>query len=74
MRSFHVASDEQLEVTPTFRKLAYDQFESRIRIHSATNPRALSDVDPTRQKRRQKARHPSWRPRCGAARTAPSNG
>jgi aminopeptidase len=38
--------------------MAYDQFESRIRIHSATNPRALSGVDPARQKQRQKALAP----------------
>ena len=52
---FALARDEQLDMTPPFRKLAYDQFESRIRIHSATNPRALSGVDPSRQRRRQKA-------------------
>jgi len=52
---FQFASDEQLKVTPFFRQLAYDQFESRIRIHSSTNPRALSDVVPGRQKLRQQA-------------------
>jgi aminopeptidase len=52
---FAVARDEQLDFTPPFRKLAYDEFESRIRIHSATNPRALSGVDPAKQQRRQKA-------------------
>jgi aminopeptidase len=52
---FAHAKDEQLDAIPTFRKLAYDQFESRIRIHSSTNPRALSKVDPARQRRRQKA-------------------
>ena len=55
---FTVAKDEQLDATPPFRKLAYDQFESRIRIHSATNPRALSGVDPARQRRRQKSLAP----------------
>jgi aminopeptidase len=55
---FAHATDEQLDAVPTFRKLAYDQFESRIRIHSASNPRALSDVDPARQRRRQKALSP----------------
>ena len=55
---FAVAKDEQLDATPPFRKLAYDQFESRIRIHSATNPRALSGVDPARQRRRQKSLAP----------------
>lgn len=55
---FDHASDEQLEVIPPFRKLVYDQFESRIRIGSATNPRALSHVDPAKQKIRQKALAP----------------
>ncbi|MFH1524757.1 MAG: aminopeptidase [Chloroflexota bacterium] len=55
---FANASDEQLDFTPTFRKLAYDQFESRIRIQSLTNPRALTNVDPARQKRHQKAISP----------------
>jgi aminopeptidase len=52
---FAHANDEQLDAIPAFRKLAYDQFESRIRIHSATNPRALSSVDPARLRRHQKA-------------------
>lgn len=55
---FNVAKDEQLDITPAIRKLAYDQFESRMRIHSATNPRALTHVEPARQKRRQKALAP----------------
>jgi aminopeptidase len=55
---FAVAKNEQLDATPPFRKLAYDQFESRIRIHSATNPRSLSGVDPARQRRRQKSLAP----------------
>ena len=52
---FARGNDAQLDFPQTFRKLAYEQFESRIRIHSATNPRALSSVDPAKQKRRQKA-------------------
>lgn len=55
---FAKANDEQLEALPVFRKLAYDQFESRIRIASATNPRALSNVDPAKQRQRQKALAP----------------
>ncbi|MBN2387591.1 MAG: aminopeptidase [Anaerolineales bacterium] len=55
---FARASDEQLDTFPTFRKLAYDQFESRIRIASATNTRGLSGVDPLKLKRRQKALAP----------------
>jgi len=55
---FELAKDEQLDAIPPFRNLAYEQFESRFRIHSATNPRALSGVDPAKQKRRQKALAP----------------
>ncbi|MBC8332607.1 MAG: aminopeptidase [Anaerolineae bacterium] len=49
------ANQTQLEFTPTFRKLAYDEFESRIRIHSETNPRALTHISPDKQARHQKA-------------------
>jgi aminopeptidase len=55
---FEHASDKQLDFAPTFRKLAYDQFESRIRIASATNTRSLSAVEPARQKKRQAALSP----------------
>ncbi len=55
---FQHASDAQLDFPPTFRKLAYDEFESRIRIHSETDLQALTDIDPTRQARRQKALAP----------------
>ena len=51
---FNHANNKQLDFIPTFRKLAYDEFESRIRIHSETNPRALTEVDPAKQARRQK--------------------
>jgi aminopeptidase len=52
---FNHAKDEQLDAIPIFRQLAYEQFECRIRVASSTNPRALSNVDPARQRRRQKA-------------------
>jgi aminopeptidase len=55
---FEVANDQQLEFIPTFRKLAYEQFESRIRIASLTNTRGLSSVEPARQKKRQAALAP----------------
>jgi aminopeptidase len=55
---FQAANDEQLAFAPTFRKLAYDQFESRIRINSLTNTRALSGVDPVKQKKRTAALSP----------------
>ena len=50
---FENANDSQLDFVPTFRKLAYDEFESRIRIASDTNPQALTNVDPAKQARRQ---------------------
>ncbi len=49
------AKDTQFDFVPTFYKLAYDQFESRIRIHSATNTRGTSNVDPLKVQRRGKA-------------------
>jgi aminopeptidase len=49
------ARNEQLDFIPTFQHLAYEQFESRIRINSSVNTRALSGADPLRQRRRQKA-------------------
>ncbi len=49
------ANDQQLEFVPTFMKLAYDQFESRIRIHSSTNTRGLTNIDPAKLQKRGKA-------------------
>jgi aminopeptidase len=49
------AKDSQLDFVPTFYKYAYDQFESRIRIHSATNTRATTRIDPLKVQRRGKA-------------------
>lgn len=49
------AGDTQLDFIPTFYKIAYDQFESRIRIHSAVNTRATSSLDPVKSQRRAKA-------------------
>jgi aminopeptidase len=49
------AGDAQLDFIPTFQKLAYETFEARIRIGSMANTRALSEVDPKRLARRQKA-------------------
>ena len=49
------AKDTQLDFVPTFYKLAYDQFELRIRIHSATNTRGTGSVDPLKVQRRGKA-------------------
>ncbi len=49
------ARDSQLDFIPTFYKIAYDQFESRIRIHSATNTRGTTNIDPLKAQRRGKA-------------------
>jgi aminopeptidase len=49
------AKEAQLDFVPTFLKLAYDQFESRIRIHSATNTRGTTGIDPLKAQRRSKA-------------------
>ena len=49
------ANDTQLDFVPTFYKVAYDQFESRIRIHSATNTHATGSLDPLKSQRRGKA-------------------
>ena len=49
------AKDTQLDFVPTFYKVAYDQFESRIRVHSATNTRGTSSLDPLKSQRRGKA-------------------
>jgi aminopeptidase len=49
------AKDTQLDFVPTFYKLAYDQFESRIRIHSSTNTRGTSGVEPAKIQRRNRA-------------------
>jgi aminopeptidase len=49
------AKETQLDFVPTFYKIAYDQFESRIRIHSATNTRGTTSIDPAKAQRRSKA-------------------
>src|SRR5512142_347451 len=49
------AKDSQLDFTPTFYKLAYEQFEGRIRVHSATNTRGTTSIDPLKTQRRSKA-------------------
>jgi aminopeptidase len=49
------ANDTQLDFTPTFYKLAYDQFEGRIRVHSATNTRGTTSIPALKAQRRGKA-------------------
>ncbi len=58
---FDHANDAQLNFVPTFRKLAYDEFESRIKIHCETDLQLLSDINPARQAQRQRALAPILR-------------
>ncbi len=51
----YAKTDAQLEFVPTFYKLAYEQFESRIRIHSATNTHGTTNLDAAKGTRRGKA-------------------
>ena len=51
----YAKTDAQLDFVPTFYKLAYEQFESRIRIHSATNTRGTTNIDPAKLQRHSKA-------------------
>ncbi len=52
------AKDAQLDLPPTFTKLAYETFEGRIRIHSLANTRALTGVPAANLQRYQKATSP----------------
>ena len=52
------AKDTQLDFIPTFYKIAYDQFEGRIRVHSATNTRGTTNIDPGKSQRRGRALSP----------------
>jgi aminopeptidase len=47
-------SDAQLDFVPPLQKLAYEHFESRIRIHSTTNTRSQTMMDASRSQRRNK--------------------
>lgn len=47
-------NDAQLDFVPPLQKLAYDQFESRIRIHSTTNTRSQTAIDAARAQKRNK--------------------
>lgn len=48
-------NNRQIDFVPTFQKLAYDQFEGRIRVHSATNTRSQTSIDSSRLQRRGKS-------------------
>lgn len=52
------ANENQLDFVPTFYKLAYDQFEGRIRIHSSTNTHGTTSINPAKVQRRNRATSP----------------
>lgn len=52
------ANPDQLSFVNPFLKLAYDQFESRIRIQSSSNAKLLANVDPEKGAIRRKAIKP----------------
>lgn len=47
-------NDAQLDFVPPLQKLAYDQFESRIRIHSTMNTRSQTAIDAVRAQKRNR--------------------
>jgi aminopeptidase len=49
------ASDEMLEFIPEFTKMAFEKFDVLLKIRADINTRSLTNVDPSRQVRRQKA-------------------
>lgn len=55
---FAHAKDPQLDFTPTFQMTVADEFDVYIRARSDMNTRALTNVDPARQARLQKAMAP----------------
>lgn len=50
-----LADEDQLDHPATFYELAYDTFDSRIRIYSQSNTRALSGVDGAKLAQRRRA-------------------
>jgi aminopeptidase len=55
---FQLASDEQLDFVSPIARWAADESDVRIVLMSDTNTRALSQADPKKQARAQKARKP----------------
>jgi aminopeptidase len=55
---FNNANESQLSHTPIFRNLAYEEFESRIRIHSKTDTESLSQIPAEKQSTHTKALEP----------------
>ncbi len=52
---FAAAGNDQLDFVPALHQYAVEQFDARIRIYCEANTRALTQVDPVRMARRQKA-------------------
>jgi aminopeptidase len=52
---FAHANDDQLDIVPVFQKIAFEEFDVLFKLRSETDTRSLSNVDPARQMRRQKA-------------------
>lgn len=55
---FERANSDQLNHPSTFRQLAYDDFEARFLIHSSSNTRSLTNIDPQRVAQRRKSLQP----------------
>jgi aminopeptidase len=55
---FEHATDAQLDYVPPFIQHAYNEFESRIRIHAVPNTKTLTHSDPAKQTRRLRALEP----------------
>ena len=51
-------NDDQLKYLNPFKELAYNEYESRINIHSSADPRALGKIDPAKLGLRSKAMKP----------------
>ena len=51
-------NEMQVSFVNKLRQFAYENFESRIRIHSLTNTRALTEFSPEKQSQNQKATAP----------------
>jgi aminopeptidase len=64
-----LANNEQLDFTPSFVKLAYENFEGRIRIHSSGNTMALTNADSERLARRRRALQPILKAQFGRGAT-----
>ena len=55
---YQFAKEAQLLQTPEFLQMAYEQFEARIRLHSLSDTKHLSNVEPEKQALFSKAMSP----------------